>query len=165
MMKDVREAGKSYLRAKRRRYSFKHQNPLSPCRRLLLLYINIYSSTPYIPFHGFFSIWPAPLKNYASIFSSPTARCAGGIDDWSLSSEGIMKGSSNCNSLSGTMLNPVDKAPVDPLQILTGEGRPPVAGWLSAVGDSNLVASGMERVGELDPGEVRCRNHAMFSTH
>lgn len=45
----------------------------------------------------------------------------------------------------------------DPLHILTGEGHETAAGWLSceASGASNLVASGMDRVGELDPGEVR----------
>lgn len=48
--------------------------------------------------------------------------------------------------------------PLDPLDILTGEGRSEaIPGWLSceAGGESNLVASGMDKVGELDPGEVR----------
>ena len=48
---------------------------------------------------------------------------------------------------------------LDPLDILTGEGlvEATTQGWLSyeASGESNLVASGMEKVGELDPGEVR----------
>lgn len=50
---------------------------------------------------------------------------------------------------------------LDPLDILTGEGLPgPAAmGWSSyeASGESNLVASGMDKVGELDAGEVRNR--------
>lgn len=47
----------------------------------------------------------------------------------------------------------------DPLDILTGEGRSEAAAseWPSyeASGESNLVASGMDKVGEFDPGEVR----------
>lgn len=42
----------------------------------------------------------------------------------------------------------------EPLKILTGEGCSPVAEWLSTVSESNMVASGMDRVGEFDPGEV-----------
>ncbi|CAM9623526.1 unnamed protein product, partial [Sphacelaria rigidula] len=45
----------------------------------------------------------------------------------------------------------------EPLKILTGEGCSPVAEWLSTVSESNMVASGMDRVGEFDPGEVRRR--------
>lgn len=43
----------------------------------------------------------------------------------------------------------------EPLEILTGAGRLPVAEWLSAGGESNLVVSGLDSVGELDPEEVR----------
>lgn len=48
---------------------------------------------------------------------------------------------------------------LDPLDILTGEGLSGAAAltWPSyeASGESNLVASGVDKVGELDPGEVR----------
>ena len=48
---------------------------------------------------------------------------------------------------------------LDPLDILTGEGLSgdSLPRWLSCEpgGESNLVASGMDKVGELDPGEVR----------
>jgi len=47
---------------------------------------------------------------------------------------------------------------LNPLDILTGEGLSGDApGWLlnEADGESNLVASGLDRVGELDQGEVR----------
>lgn len=49
-------------------------------------------------------------------------------------------------------------ASLDPLHILTGEGNPGAAPqWLSyeASGESNLIAAGMDRVGDFDPGEVR----------
>lgn len=45
----------------------------------------------------------------------------------------------------------------DPLDILTGEGHVGAAEWLTwggSSGESNMVASGMDRVGELDPAEV-----------
>lgn len=45
----------------------------------------------------------------------------------------------------------------DPLKILTGEGHMGAAEWLTwggSSGESNMVASGMDRVGELDPAEV-----------
>lgn len=52
--------------------------------------------------------------------------------------------------------------PLNPLEILTGEGQSEsvaaaAGGWLSgtASGERNLVASGMDTVGALDPEEVR----------
>ncbi|CAM9129624.1 unnamed protein product, partial [Hapterophycus canaliculatus] len=50
--------------------------------------------------------------------------------------------------------------PLDPLDILTGDGRSGAApGWLycQANVESNLIASGMDKVGEFDPGEVQRR--------
>lgn len=47
---------------------------------------------------------------------------------------------------------------LDPLDILTAEGRfGTTPGWLSgeASGECRLVVSGMDKIGELDPGEVR----------
>lgn len=46
---------------------------------------------------------------------------------------------------------------IDPLNILTAEGRfGTTPGWLLGEGgECKLVVSGMDKIGELDPGEVR----------
>lgn len=82
-------------------------------------------------------------------------------DGWSLSSASVdcaIGGGPKDGTNPGSAMNHPD---VDPLDILTGEGRSGGAGWLCSGGESNLVASGMERVGGLDPGEVRI-NQALF---